>query len=1634
MKPIITMLCAVLIALSGQVSGQNMSTSFVVSPSSGPGPYPVGTQVKIDFRVNNFTKIVSVLYPIKYNNTLLRFDSITNPVLPGYTDLLPSSHPTAGVIKIIWFPSPLDFPDGYTIAGSNVTLMSIWFTVLADGVSSVNMATNIPNTPIEVINSAGNEVFNNSIFNSGGSSTNGASVTGGAGAPPPPPLSGFKIIATDVHAKQGNRVCVPVSVNDFDNIQLLQFAMHWDPTKLAYECVRGATSPLVPTFNAPAAAPGTLLLQWEDPNLLAGTGVTRADGSRVFEVCFNATGAPGTESPITIDGFGFGFPPDFTAQFAEAANSAGNNLWVNGSTGVPAKVYIQPEPPVATAVTFTADQDTVGPNMNTCIDVKVKNFTTITEAEFAITYDATKLTFVTPVTIPATSLNLAAANFTHAVNAGTGTLKFKWANNAGVTIADNTAIFSVCFTAVGASGSVVPVSFATTACPNPTPFAVMKKTTTIAGTTFSFNSGSVTIKAQNGPPTLAGTSPLCNGAATGSVANTTNGTATAYTWSNGATTQNLAAVAAGTYTVTITYGSSGTSTASVTLSAPPAITISQTATQVSCFGGNNGAIDITPNGGTAPYVYAWAGPMMFSQNTQDVSSLKTGNYVVTVTDANQCQFTSSPINVGQPTPMNIPNNNIVITSLSCFGGSNAAITINPTGGTTPYTFLWSNNATTQNLSNLSAGTYNLTITDSRSCTYVYPNGFTISNPPQMTVSVGTKTDVKCFGSATGTATITVNGGTGNKNYSWRRVSDNVQVSPDQNPTNLPAGTFNVIVTDAAGCTATLPNPVVIADAPSALNVTHTSTPGLCFGQSTGSIDLTVMGGWGSYTYDWPGSLQDNIQDQPAVSSGTYVVTVSDNMGCTATRSVMVGGAQTAIQSGNPTVTPVLCFGQTNGSICINPTGGNGAPYTVAWSGTSSGTGNCLLNVGVGSYSATITDAQMCTSTVAAVSVTGPSAALSLTPPSPIVANPVADLDITVSGGTSPYVYAWSNQETTQDLTGVGPATYGVTVNDANGCSVTGLYTVDAANVLNSATAVGSPACSDDGKITVNIPQSASVASPFKIKWCNGLICDSTSTSSLTYVIDGINAGVYSVIITASNNNTITINTQVVQNPPAQLSLITLVQPYDDFQNGSISLTPASNCTIQWWNGSTSNFLNNLDSGLYVVTIRNNLPGGCTDTVHIRLFRQYQNFVAQVTQEIDPSCGGQNNGSISIAVSGGDGPDYTYQWSGPNGFTNESQNISNLSPGNYFVTVSDARDSVRILGPIVLATPTTVDITNVNELSITPGGTQVSGAEDCDGVASLVYTGGVGNVTIEWNNGVTTPVNSTLCGGEYSVTVTDSQGCTDVWTGELTAPPALALTSNALSPKCFGLSNGSAKVFVSGGVEPYQVLWPNNQYDQFVFASTFSQAIGLDGGDYKVTITDANSVQKVFNVNVPEPQPFVVEFATVDPTEAGMCDGERIITVNGATAPVSYTWVSSRSRQNGDTERATDLCAGDIVTYIIQDANGCSLTVYDTVPYPPDACFDVRPVLTPGEQDGNNDFVYITCIEGTDHTIEIYNRWGQLVFQTDSYSNNIADPLTTFTGFTRTGLALAEGVYYYVLTVVDSTGERRQIKGHINLIK
>lgn len=1630
MKPIITFLCAVLLTIASQATGQNMSTSITAITQP---PYPVGSQVTINLNASNFTKVSSVLLPITYNSTVLRFDSITDPTLPEYTDLTPQFHPNPGVLKIAWFPSLINYPDGVTIAGPNARLMTIHFTVIGNGNSPINVSTTVPFTPIEVVNSTGTVIFNNNIFNSGGSGSNGVSITGGT---LPPPV-GFKIIGTDVYAKQGNRVCVPVSVNDFDNIQLLQYAMHWDNTKLTYDCVRGTTAPIVPVFNPPALAPGTLLLQWEDPNLLSGVGVTKPDFTRIYEVCFNTIGAPGSQSSITFDGFGFGFPPDFVNNFAEAANAMGQNVWTNanhpnGASGIGSTVYIMADPPGGVPVTYTLDKDTVPPNMQTCLDLKVKNFSLITESEFLMTYDATKLSLITPITVPVTTLGILNSNFSTSVTGTTGTIKFKWSKAAGATVSDNTTIFSVCFTAIGQPG-VVDVKFGTSACPNPTPYSTHKKDA--GGQPYRFQDGQVNIASSTGPPMLTPTSTNCNTGATGAVSVVPGGNATAYMWSNGATTQNLSNVAAGTYTVTVTYGTAGTATGSTTVASPPAISNSQMATGVRCFGESNGAIDITPAGGTAPYTYAWVGPNSYSATTQDITGVISGNYVVTITDSKQCTFVSPAINVSSPQALALPNNNVTIITPTCFGSTNAGINITPTGGTGPYTYDWSNDGAEdpdndpQNIVGLGAGTFTVTVTDTKGCVHT-PPAFIITGPQALATSFVKKDNAKCLGTATGKIEITAaTGGSGNKTYVWKTVPGGQQVSVLQNPIDLPPGMYNVTVTDGNGCTTTLPNPVTIDNPPSALAVSNTTTPGLCFGQATGSINLTVSGGWaGVPTYQWTAGLPP-VEDHNAVSSGTYTVTVTDQGGCSMTQTVTVAGAQSAIGMGNPVVSNVSCFGSGNGGICINPAGGNGGPYTVSWNGGLAGA--CIGTLPPGNYTPTITDAQQCTAVFQAIAVSGPMSPIALDT-NVISANPTGGIDLMVSGGTgTTYTYLWSTGATTQDLLNQPAGTFTVTVSDANSCTAVGVYTIPAGNILINNVSIDSldHSCGDNGCIYLSIAPAASAGSPFTVSWNGGSLPVSSNAKP---VICGLPVGFYTITVTASNGNTTTVTALINPLQPATFSTNS-VPPSGSLQNGSITVIPPTfPAKYLWTTGATTNVISSLDSGYYAVTVTN-LNSGCTAVFSTTLKRQYPAYIFGIGEATNPTCSNTLNGAIKPNVSGGV-PPLTFKWSGPNGFMATTKDIVGLAPGAYSLTVTEGDGKLNVHGPIDLSAQSNLAITNVNELSLTPGGTQVSGATVCDGVAQVVFAGASGNVNILWSNGVTTATNSSLCGGNYGVTVTDAVGCSFNWSDALTVPAAIAATNTTVTPKCFGDANGSARVRVTGGIEPYEVVWSNGQFDPLVFSNSFSQAISLAAGTYTVTITDKNFVSYTTTVIVPAPAPIEITFTGIDPNSFNACDGERIAFVTGAADPIVYTWWGSYGH-SGDTKRAEGLCSGEVLHFDITDANGCAASIIDTVPYPEDGCFRVRPVLTPAEQDGNNDFTLITCIEAAkSHSVEIFNRWGQLVFQSTSYTNNLSDPTNTWTGFTPSGQALPEGVYFYVLTFIDDEDNQHQLKGNINLLK
>jgi subtilisin-like proprotein convertase family protein len=283
--------------------------------------------------------------------------------------------------------------------------------------------------------------------------------------------------------------------------------------------------------------------------------------------------------------------------------------------------------------------------------------------------------------------------------------------------------------------------------------------------------------------TATGTNVTCNGGSNGTAtANATGGSGSyTYAWSNGGNTQTITSLAAGTYNVTVTSGGQ-TATASVVITQPAALSVSATGTNASC-GSNNGTATANPSGGTSPYSYLWSN----GGTTQTITGLAAGTYTVTTTDDNGCTASSS-VTIVSSSSMSV---NVTGTNVSCNGGNNGTATANPVGGTPPYTYAWSNGGTTQTISGLAAGTYNVTVTSSNGCSGT--GSVTITQPAALTVSVS---GVNPTSGNNGSATANPSGGTSPYSYLWSNGGTT------QTITGLGAGTYTVTVTDANNCTAT----------------------------------------------------------------------------------------------------------------------------------------------------------------------------------------------------------------------------------------------------------------------------------------------------------------------------------------------------------------------------------------------------------------------------------------------------------------------------------------------------------------------------------------------------------------------------------------------------------------------------------------------------------------------------------------------------------------------------------------------------------------------------------------------------------------------------------------------------------------
>jgi gliding motility-associated-like protein len=1033
------------------------------------------------------------------------------------------------------------------------------------------------------------------------------------------------------------------------------------------------------------------------------------------------------------------------------------------------------------------------------------------------------------------------------------------------------------------------------------------------------------------------TNVLCFGASTGAINLTVaGGTPTySYVWSNGAVTEDISGLAAGTYTVVVTdaNGSTGgcTATISATITQPAAaLTVSTTQTNILCFGGNTGAIDLTPIGGTSPYTYLWNTGAV----TQDLSGLTAGTYTVNVTDANgnagSCAATAT-VTITQPAAaLSLSSTHV---NVLCNGGNTGSINLTPTGGTAPYTFAWSNGAVTEDLSNLVAGTYTVVVTDANGSTggCTATTTVTITQPAAPITVSTTQTNVLCFGASTGAINLTVAGGTAPYSYVWSNgaVTEDLSI--------IPAGTYTVVVTDAngstGGCTAT--TTVTITQPAAALTLSATQTNVLCFGGITGAIDLTPAGGTAPYTYSWSNGLL--TQDLAGLPAGSYTVNVHDANGiagsCAATLTITITQPAAPLTLTSTKVN-ILCNGGNTGSINLIPAGGT-APYTFAWS--NGAITEDLSNLVAGTYSVTVTDANGstggCTASTS-ITITQPAAPVSLaTTQTNVLCNGAATgaINLTVSGGTSPYSYVWSNGAITEDLAGLTAGTYTVVVSDANGstggCTATTTVTItQPAAPLTLSYTQTNVLCNGATTGAIDLSPAGGTA-PYTYSWSNG----STSQD-----LNGLAAGVYTVTVHDANGLTggCAATATVTITQPTALTQTISAFTYPSGTNiscfglsdGSINLTiggGAPGYSYSWSNGAVTEDLTNVPAGSYTVNVTD--LNGCIISSSITLTQPLilaSGVVPSVFAGGYNLTGCANNGSIDLTVGGGN-PAYTYAWS--NGAT--TQDVSALPAGPYSVTVTDV-NGCQTTSAITLTQP--APLTQGITAFTYPSGTNISCFGLSDGSIDLTINGGTPNYTYAWSNGATTQDLTNVPAGTYNVTVTDLNGCTITSSITLTQPAAI---TSGLVPSVYAggfnvsgcVADGTIDLTVAGGNPGYTYAWSSGQLTEDIN--------GLVAGNYIVNVTDINGCVTTSAITLTQPSGLTQSIAaTTFPSGTniscfGLSDGNIDLTVGGGSPGYTFLW-----NTGAITEDLTNVPAGTY-SVVITDQVGCQISSSITLTQP-----------------------------------------------------------------------------------------------------
>lgn len=1006
---------------------------------------------------------------------------------------------------------------------------------------------------------------------------------------------------------------------------------------------------------------------------------------------------------------------------------------------------------------------------------------------------------------------------------------------------------------------------------------------------------------------------LCYGEQKGAVNVSVKGGVAPYTysWSNGATTEDISELPAGEYILNVTdaKGCSQVLRAEVKQPARLLARVSEVK-NIICHGNLTGAVSIQVTGGVQPYIFKWNNGKT-SQNLVDIGA---GSYTVEITDQNGCSQTLSAV-VSQPTKLVASLTHV--NDVTCFEGTTGAVNITVVGGTTPYRYAWSNGAATQDLQNITAGTYSLKITDAKGCSDSAITA-TIKEPPLLDVSVGHITNIRRYGLSAGALDINVTGGVQPYSYSWSNGATTQDIS------EVPGGDYSVNVKDANGCEKRI-NASILQPPPLSVKLT-TIRDINCNGDKSGSIDINVSGGVAPYQFEWSnGMTTQNISGVPA---GDYLVTVTDANGHQQSLNAKVAQPlPLTIQLDN--FKNLSCFNDKTGSISVTVTGGT-APYTYKWS--SGETVQDISSLDAGDYTLTVTDRYGC-STQLHHQLTQPEPfQLALDEVQHILCkgNSTGKVTLEVSGGTLPYSFYWNNGERTKDISDVMAGEYVVKVNDANNCSNTlNVELTEPTELLASIENTTHNLCSGKSEGAISIEVSGGSA-PYSFSWNSG---DTTQN------ISRLAKGDYAVKITDANGCLKELASTVTE-PTILLASIENTVDVNCFgdNSGAISLEVSGGVTpytFNWNNGAKDKNLEHIPAGDYQVTVKD--ANGCSEILSASV-TQPKDLTVRLDSINQVLCYGENKGFVDIMVEGGTFP-YFYTWN--NGF--EGEDLVNALAGNYSVKVQDANGCIKNLS---------ATIEQPQRLTVMLDSLEnVACSGDKTGMVRLNVQGGVAPYNYLWNNGVTASEIRGVAAGKYSAKVTDANQCVASFETEVKQPAELIKTIDAITDiRCYGDSTGSIQITVREGVPPYSFQWNTG--------ATTEDIRGITAGSYKLTIVEGNGCQSVLEASVEEPPAF---YASIDNVEHIPCFGSTTgaidISVSGGVMPYKYAW------SNGVTSEDLNDAGANSYSVMVTDNNGCLRTLNSEITEPPLLTLKIDSVKNVKCCGDNSGAIYITVDGG-----------------------------------------------------------------------